>query len=255
MLIRAGMLTPKKVLGQHFMVDDKLLTKMVDYAELSKNDVVLEIGSGLGFLTALIAKRAKLVYAVELDHRMAEYLRAKFPESCEVKIIEGDFLELELNGFNKVVSNPPYAISTPMLLKLVEYSPELMVLTLQEEFSRKLYAKPGSLSYGRLSVLVELNFEFELLERIPRSAFYPKSRVRSVMIRLRRKPNALTGEKIRAVKAVVDRAFSFRNRLLRVFLKKAYPNLSINLDLNKLRVYQAPPHVFLKIAEAFLKEV
>ena len=251
-LIRAGVLTPKRLLGQHFMVDERILSRMVDYAYVSGDDVVLEVGAGLGFLTRLLAERAKLVYAVELDRGLAEYLRSRFPEGSNVRVLEGDFLRLRVEGFDKVVSNPPYAISTPMMLKLIELSPRVMVLTLQDEFSRKLYAKPGSPSYGRLTVLTALNYRVEVLERLPPSVFYPESRVRSVLVRLIRRSDALEPRRLKALRLVVDQAFSLRNKTLRNFVRRVLPDVPLRCDLG-VRVYRAPPEVFLEIADAILR--
>ncbi|MCD6444345.1 ribosomal RNA small subunit methyltransferase A [Candidatus Bathyarchaeota archaeon] len=250
-LIRTGILTPKRLLGQHFMVDERVLSRMVGYAELSSDDVVLEIGAGLGFLTKLLAERAKLVYAVELDRRLAEYLRSRFPEGSNVRVLEGDFLKLRVEDFDKVVSNPPYAISTPMMLKLIELSPKVMVLTLQDEFSRKLCAEPGSPSYGRLTVLTALNYHVEILEHLSPSVFYPESRVRSVIVRLTRRPDALEPRRFKALRSVVDQAFSLRNKTLRNLVKRILPGFSLQYDLG-LRVYRTPPEVFLEIADAVL---
>lgn len=251
-LERAGFLKPVRLLGQHFMVDENVLSRMVDYACVSGNDVVLEIGAGLGFLTNLLAERAKLVYAVELDRRLADYLRSRFPGSSNVRILEGDFLKLKVEHFDKVVSNPPYVISTPMVLKLIELSPKLMVLTLQDEFSRKLYAEPGSPSYSRLTVLTALNYRVEVLEYLPPKVFYPRSRVKSVIVRLTRRPDALTPQRLKTLRLVVDKAFSFRNKTLRSFVKRILPDLPLRCDLG-VRVYCAPPEVFLEIADAVIQ--
>jgi 16S rRNA (adenine1518-N6/adenine1519-N6)-dimethyltransferase len=251
-LIRVGIVSPNKRLGQHFMVDGELLRRLVDYAYISNEDVVLEIGAGVGLLTKLLSEKARIVYAVELDRKLVNYLRTRFPDWSNVKIIEGDFLKIEIKGFNKVVSNPPYTISTPMILKLIKEKPDTIVLTLQEEFARKLYAKPGDSSYGRLTVLTALNYDVEVMERIPREAFYPKSKVKSVVVRLKRKAHTLDPMMFEAVKKIVTEAFTLRNKKLTSFIRRVVPNMEINYD-SKIRVYQTPPEVFLEIAERFLR--
>ncbi|MBS7611168.1 ribosomal RNA small subunit methyltransferase A [Candidatus Bathyarchaeota archaeon] len=251
-LIRVGIVSPKKKLGQHFMVDEKLLHRLVDYAYISNEDIVLEIGAGIGLLTKLLSEKAKIVYAVELDRKLVNYLKSRFPDGSNVKIIEGDFLKIEIGGFNKVVSNPPYAISTPMILKLIKEKPDIIVLTLQEEFTRKLYAKPGDSEYGRLTVLTALNYDVEVMERIPREAFYPKSKIRSSVVRLKCKDHALDPIMFEAVKKIVTEAFTLRNKTLNGFVKRILPTGRPHYD-SKIRVYQTPPEVFLEIAERFLR--
>lgn len=250
-LIRVGVISPRRRLGQYFMIDEELLRRLVDYAYISNNDVVLEIGAGIGLLTRLLSEKAKIVYAVELDRKLIEYLKSRFPDGSNVRIIEGDFLKIRIEGFNKVVSNPPYAISTPMILKLIKERPDVIVLTLQEEFTRKLYAKPGDPEYGRLTVLTALNYDVEVLERVPREAFYPRSKVDSTVVRLKRKAQALDPEMFEIVKKIVTEAFSLRNKTLNYFIRR----LSLDIELQydpKIRVYQTPPEVFLRITERFL---
>jgi len=251
-LIRVGIASPSKRLGQHFMVDGELLRRLVDYAYISNEDVVLEVGAGIGLLTKLLSEKAKIVYAVELDRKLVNYLKSRFPDWSNVKIIEGDFLKIKIEGFNKVVSNPPYAISTPMILKLIKERPDIIVLTLQEEFARKLYAEPGDSEYGRLTVLTALNYDVEVMERISGEAFYPKSKVKSVVVRLKRKDRTLDPIMFETVKKVVTEAFTLRNKKLTSYIKRIVPNMELHYD-SKTRVYQTPPEVFLEIAERFLR--
>ncbi|MEM1569537.1 MAG: 16S rRNA (adenine(1518)-N(6)/adenine(1519)-N(6))-dimethyltransferase RsmA [Candidatus Bathyarchaeia archaeon] len=251
-LIRVGIISPKRRLGQYFMVDENILRRLVDYAYISNGDVVLEIGAGIGLLTKLLSEKAKTVYAVELDHKLVNYLKSRFPDGSNVKIVEGDFLKIGIKGFNKVVSNPPYAISTPMILKLIKEKPDIIVLTLQEEFARKLCAKPGDTEYGRLTVLTYLNYEVEIMEKIPREAFYPRSKVNSVAVRLKLKTHALDSVAFENAEKIVTKAFSLRNKTLNAFIKKTFPNMQLHYD-PKIRVYQTPPEVFLEIAERFLR--
>ncbi|MEM2850133.1 MAG: 16S rRNA (adenine(1518)-N(6)/adenine(1519)-N(6))-dimethyltransferase RsmA [Candidatus Bathyarchaeia archaeon] len=251
-LIRVGVVSSKKRLGQHFMIDEKLLCRLVDYAYISNEDVVLEVGAGIGLLTKLLSEKAKIVYAVELDRKLVNYLKSRFPDESNVKIIEGNFLKTEVRGFNKVVSNPPYAISTPMVLKLIKEKPDIIVLTLQEEFTRKLYAKPGDSEYGRLTVITALNYDVEVVERVPREAFYPRSKIKSDVVRLKRKDHALDPIMFEAVKKIVTEAFTLRNKTLNVFIKRILPNVKPHYD-SEIRVYQTPQEVFLEIAERFLR--
>ncbi|MDH5634994.1 MAG: methyltransferase, partial [Candidatus Bathyarchaeota archaeon] len=112
---------PKKRLGQHFMIDSVLLQKMVSYAALNTEDVVLEVGAGFGFLTQLLSQRCKVI-AVEVDTKLFRALRAQFHDLESVELIEGDVLKASVPPFNKVVSTPPYSISSPLLFWLLEKS-------------------------------------------------------------------------------------------------------------------------------------
>ncbi len=124
--------------------------------------------------------------AVESDPRLCGYLSEKFKDWGKVDLRRGDFLKMNLKGcYNKVVSNPPYSIASPMVFKLLEESFELGVFTFQTEFAKRMVAKPGEKAYGRLSVMVYTKAEVELLEPVPPKAFYPKPQVSSWMVRIK----------------------------------------------------------------------
>jgi len=162
---------------------------MVSYAPLSKEDVVLEVGAGLGFLTKILAQRCGRVLAVEVDARLMRVLREELKGFENVVLIEGDVLSASIPSFNKVVSTPPYSISSPLLLWLLNRKFECAVLTFQEELARRLVARVGSKDYGRLTVVTYYHAEVELLDPVPREMFYPQPDVDSRIVRLKwRKP-------------------------------------------------------------------
>ncbi len=188
-ILRTYGVVPKKRLGQNFLVDREALRKMVSYASLSREDTVLEIGAGLGFLTEFLAEKAGRVLAVEVDPRLAEVLEARLGSRENVTFLEGDILRLDVPRFDKVVSTPPYSISSPLLHWLLERSFRCGVLVFQEEFAKKLVAKSGAEDYGVLAVAAYYRAEVELLDNIPRGGFWPQPKVGSVIVRLKpRKP-------------------------------------------------------------------
>lgn len=128
-LLRRYGVHPRKRLGQNFAVDSALLERLISYASLGREDVVLEVGAGLGFLTKLLSQACKRVLAVEVDAGLIEILRAELKRVENVVLIEGDILKVSVPPFNKVVSTPPYSISSPILFWLLERDFECAVLT------------------------------------------------------------------------------------------------------------------------------
>ncbi|RLI06100.1 ribosomal RNA small subunit methyltransferase A [Candidatus Bathyarchaeota archaeon] len=179
---------PRKRFGQSFLVDENLMKRMINYANLKEDDVVLDIGAGFGFLTELLAEKVKKVIAIEIDPKLVKFLRKKFAHTNRVEIFQGDFLKLSFKGYyNKVVSSPPYTRISDILFKLLRENFEVAVLLLQKEFALRLTAKPGEESYGRLTVMTYVQAEVELLDEVLSSAFYPQPEVSSMLVRIKPK--------------------------------------------------------------------
>ncbi len=172
------------------MIDNYLLNKLVQYVSPEKSDVILEVGSGNGNLTSLLAEKAGKVIAIEKDPRLVRLLKQRFAVTSSVQIVEGDVLKANLPEFNKVVSNLPYCISSKFMLLLTKKTFELAVLTLQKEFAQKLVAKNKTPEYGRIAVLVQHRMNVNILDPIPRKAFYPRPKVSSVITTLYPKPDS-----------------------------------------------------------------
>lgn len=178
-----------KRLGQHFLAVDSILERQANYASITDRDTVLEIGPGLGALTQKLLERAGHVVAIERDSRLCGYLEHNII-SEKLRLICGDALEVKIPAFDKVVSNLPYSISSDITFKLLERRFTTGVLMYQKEFADRMVAGAGTDSYSRLSVGVYYRAECEILERVPRSAFYPMPDVDSALVRLtpRKKP-------------------------------------------------------------------
>ena len=247
----------RKALGQHFLLKPEILDRMVEYAELSSSDIVLEIGAGKGDLTRRLAERAGLVIAVELDDRFLSYLEPLLKEYPNIKLLIGDVLKLKPTGFNKVVSNPPYSISSRLLEWLIYSRPELMILTLQREFAVKLIAKPGSPKYLYISVISSLLYDSRILEIIPRRFFDPPPRVDSALVSMRRRSGDLILED--SWREILKKLFTRRRQRLRRVISDLLEDVGSDrlgqvfslLDEHILsrRVYELTPSEILEVAK------
>jgi 16S rRNA (adenine1518-N6/adenine1519-N6)-dimethyltransferase len=214
-ILQAHAIRPRKRLGQSFLTDGDALQRMVFHADINKNDTVLEIGAGLGFLTELLAETAGKVTAVEVDSRLIQILRERLRNYTNVALVEGDILTLNFRGFGKVVSTPPYSISSPILFWLLERKYELAVLAFQEEFAKRLAAQAGSGDYGRLTVAVYCRAEVEFLDLIPKDRFWPSPNVDSRIVRLKPKRPPFIVDDEGFFSEVVRVIFAQKNKKLR----------------------------------------
>jgi len=214
-LLQVYKVYPKKRLGQHFTIDSFVLQRMISYAAVDSEDVVLEVGAGLGFLTQFLSQRCRKVIAVEVDPKLVQALRAQFHDVENVELIEGDIFRASVPPFNKVISTPPYSISSPLLFWLLEKPFKLAVLAFQEEFARRLAAVVGSKDYSRLTVSTYYRADAELLDHVSKSSFYPPPDVDSIIVRLKPKPRPFRVKDERAFFELVQTAFTQRNKKLR----------------------------------------
>lgn len=153
--------------GQHFLVDQRVLAGIVEFAELGPGDVVLEIGAGTGNLTRALSKHADKVIAIEKDPNLARQLNYTI-NTDNVEIIHADALKIEFPPFNKVVSNLPYQISSPITFKLFKYKFDFAILMYQHEFAKRIVAKPGTKDYSRLTVTTQYFAQTKLLFKVPK---------------------------------------------------------------------------------------
>jgi 16S rRNA (adenine1518-N6/adenine1519-N6)-dimethyltransferase len=177
---------PTKRLGQHFLLDDRIVERQVELASLNKGEKVLEIGPGIGNLTDEILKHDVKLVTVEQDAAFCEFLKRRFGERMEV--IHADAVQAFLPEFDKVVSNLPYQISSPIIFKLLGHDFRVAVLMLQREFAERMVARYGSSDYGRLSVGVYYRADCEIVMNVSRNAFWPQPKVDSSIVRLRPRP-------------------------------------------------------------------
>jgi 16S rRNA (adenine1518-N6/adenine1519-N6)-dimethyltransferase len=207
----------KKELGQHFLVDENLLGVIGRLAELDPGDVVLEIGPGLGVLTAYLADRTRHVHAVELDRSLEPRLRESLAGRENVDFHFGDALRLDLAALEppptKLVSNLPYNIATPLVAESLDGLPgiELWTVMVQREVADRFFAQPSTKAYGAVSVLVQLAAERTGFHPVSRTVFRPRPNVDSALVAFRRRP---LPESYPRVKQVVGAAFAHRRKRL-----------------------------------------
>ncbi len=261
-LLRTFRIVPNRHLGQNFMVEPSIFPKLSDYASLGKADVVLDVGAGLGFLTRFLANKCKGVLAVEKDPHVFAVLREQLEGLANVTIIEGDVLKVAVPCFNKVISVPPYQISSRLLLWLFDRGFDCAVLVLQKEFAARLLASVGSEDYGWLTVVTCHSAEVKLFDAIPNFMFYPPPEVDSVIVRLAPWKAAPFEVKDKAVfRRMVRWLFTQRNKKLSnalvPFIKTALnvSNEDVEREACKVRfrekrVRELPPEAFGELANA-----
>ena len=196
---------------QHFLIDKRILRRIVEYGKLNSSDTVLEIGAGYGNLTGELAGRAGKVIAIEADPEFA----ASLNRWENVEVVIGDALKVEFPLFNKVISNLPYSISSPVTFKLLRYKFDLGILMYQYEFAKRIVALPGSEDYSRLSIAVQYYADVEILEAVPRSAFSTQPQVRSAIVKLAPRPPPYKVKDEEFFMKFIAAAFSQRRKKLR----------------------------------------
>ncbi len=209
---------PDRDLGQNFLVDANILGVIERAAQLGVGDVVLEIGGGLGVLSAHLAERVAHVHVVELDERLRAALTDATAPYANVTVHWGDAMTLALAQLkpapDKVVANLPYGIAASVLLRTIAELPSVgsWVAMVQREVGERLAAAPGGRLYGVPSVLAQLACEVRVLRAIPRTVFRPVPNVDSVLVGMRRRPEA--GAVSPALRALVAGAFAHRRKTL-----------------------------------------
>ena len=209
---------PKKSLGQHWLKDPEILADIAEAAELASDDVVLEIGPGLGTLTSRLLARANSVTAVEFDADLARKLPGQFPGK-KLAVVNQDILQFDLNQLPKkykVVANVPYYITSKIVEKLMtaENKPSIAVLLVQKEVAERIAAEAGNMSV--LSVSVQIFAEAELDIEVPRQFFTPPPKVDSQVVVLRTRDNLLIiPEDQRGFFRIVKAGFSAKRKKLR----------------------------------------
>ena len=245
------------------MAESQVFEKMAYYSQLGCDDTVLEIGAGLGFLTRFLSEKCKTVLAVESDPRLAGILREQLSFTSNVKIIEGNVLRVNVPAFNKTVSIPPYQISSRLLVWLFKRDFDCTVLVFQKEFADRLTAAVGSEDYGWLTVFTYYHAQVMLLDKIPKSMFYPRPKIDSIIVCLKPKsPQPLLKNEV-SFQRLLQVLFARRNRTVRnaalTYLKhergatKDVVKLADSLSLGSKRVRELAPEDFGELANAIVK--
>ncbi|KAF0120804.1 MAG: 16S rRNA (adenine1518-N6/adenine1519-N6)-dimethyltransferase [bacterium] len=227
---------PNKKLGQNFLVDDRVLDEIIALYDLKKDEVVVEIGAGLGALTTRLAPRVRKVLAIEIDKALVGLLKDEIVKDKNVEVITQDVLLFDFpevaklhGGKLKVLGNIPYSLSTPLLFKLLEYknSLSMAILMFQKEVADRIVANPGTKDYGVLSVFSQISAAVSKELLIPRYSFYPQPKVDSAVVRFVFSESLIMGIKDEQIfKSVVRASFAQRRKTLKNTLKNTL-NLGI----------------------------
>lgn len=216
-----------KDLGQHFLTDNSSLKKIVDAADITKDDLVLEIGTGIGTLTKPLAEKAGFVITVEMDKRLIHPAEEYLKDFRNIHLINEDIMKVNIpreiakhKGFRhlKVVANLPYYITSPILSLLLEGKAkfEVIVVTIQKEVAERIVSEPGIKEYGSFSIFVNFYAKPRIVSFVPRTAFIPSPEVGSAVLRLdvlKKPPVEVKDEKL--FFRVMHAAFRQRRKMLR----------------------------------------
>ena len=241
----------QKMLGQNFLIDSNISKRIVDSAEISEGEKVLEIGPGRGALTELLSSKGNLI-AIEKDKWLAVVLKQKFKENVE--IIEGDILKWDVPPIDVIVANLPYSISSPILFRLFNYEWTRAVLMFQEEFANRLVAKPGSKIYGRLSVMANHFVDTKKLFKVSKTAFQPQPKIHSQVVKLVRREPDYALDDFDTFEKVVKSIFTHRRKKIRNCIKLTFPNLDLdNLNYMDLRAEILTPSEIAELSNSIFQ--
>ena len=225
-----------KNLGQNYLIDKNKRDQIINFGNISKDDIVLEIGAGIGTLTIELAKRAKKVIAIEQDSNICEILNQRLKEEKldNVELINEDALKIEFPKFNKIVSNLPYQISSPITFKFLEYDFDLAILMYQKEFGERMNGEVGSKNYSRLSAMLYFKCDVKTLTNVSCESFIPKPKVDSVVMSLTPKESMLNSDDFNIYSKFCKALFQHRNKKIRNALIDSRHVVS-NLDKKEIK--------------------
>ncbi len=176
---------PNKKLGQNFLTDKNIVKKIIKFSDVSQNDLILEIGPGLGMLTEELADLSKKIYGIEIDNRLCSYLKEKLSIYDNIEIIHGDILEIELPKHNKVISNIPYTITGPLIDKIFfNINSPKGILLLEKSIANRIFLSGNYKDYSRISIGVNAFMKPILISDISRKSFYPIPRIALSLIKI-----------------------------------------------------------------------
>ncbi len=176
---------PNKKLGQNFLTDKNVVKKVIYFSELSNDDIILEIGAGLGALTEELVKKVKKIYAIEIDNRLFSYLNKKFSNFSNIEIIHGNILELEIPFHTKVVSNIPYSITGAILEKIFyREEPPIGVLIIEESLTDRIFMSGKYKNFSRISISANAFINPVSKSTISRMSFYPIPKIPLSLIKI-----------------------------------------------------------------------
>ena len=238
------MFNKTKLLGQNFLIDEDIAKREINYCNINKYDVVLEIGSGKGILTKKLVKKAKKVISIEIDDKLYKNLKRELT-SENLILINDDALKIDFNNipkFNKIVSNLPFQISLPITLKFLKYDFNKAVLIYQKEFAQRMISNKGDKNYSRLSILIYYKAFCKIIENIPKTSFSPIPKVDSSIVELiprKNPPFYLINELF--FFNLTKQLFNHKRKKIQNNLKKYYDIDLNNIPFKNKRIGQLKP--------------
>lgn len=234
-----------KKLGQNFLIDENIIHKIITGAEITKDDIIIEVGPGIGTLTQYLAEEASRVLAIEIDKKLIPILEETLKDYDNIEVINKNVLDINLKELVvskfkgqrvKVVANLPYYVTTPIIMKFLEEEVPIkdIVVMVQKEVADRLKAKPSTKDYGSLSVAVQYYCEPKIVTRVPKTVFIPNPNVESTVIRLKAldNPQVQVDDK-RLFHNVVRASFAKRRKTLLNSL--SFSDLGLDKDqINKI---------------------
>jgi len=258
---------PKKSLGQNYLIDKNILLKIEKIAELSPSDLVIEVGTGFGFLTTFLSERVENIITIEKDKSVYDHVEQKFRELQNVRFINEDALDInfgDIIGDNKFkfISNLPYSVASQIIFGLFEYSDSFinLVIMVQKEVGQRICSEPGSKQYGLFSVIVQSYFDVQIGHSVSPNSFWPKPDVDSVIIKMVPRKEKIVSEQSRLLfNEVVKKSFQTRRKKMINNLKslgdqKVLIEIFEKLDLStNTRAEQLELNQFVALTEELLK--
>lgn len=235
---------PKKSLGQHFLNDDTIAKRIADTIDGFPQLPVLEVGPGTGVLTRFLVEKERDLTVVELDRDSVTYLKQSFKDLQHDRIIEADFLQLDLSQLYDdkfcIIGNYPYNISSQIFFKVLDYRDSIPCCTgmIQREVALRIAAGPGSKTYGILSVLLQVWYDIEYLFTVDEKAFNPPPKVKSAVVRLVRNSRTAMDCDEKLFKRVVKTSFNMRRKMLRNSVK---PLIGLNTEVLQNPIFTKRP--------------
>jgi 16S rRNA (adenine1518-N6/adenine1519-N6)-dimethyltransferase len=206
-----------KNLGQNYLIDKNKRDQIINFGNIDENDIILEIGTGIGTLTIEIAKKAKKVIAIEQDKNICDILakRLKDEKIDNVELINDDALKVDFPKFNKIISNLPYQISSPITFKFLDYDFDLAILMYQKEFAERMNGEVGTKNYSRLSAMLHFKCDVEKLTDVSSESFIPKPQIDSTVVKLTPKENKISDEDFKVYSKFTKALFQHRNKKIK----------------------------------------
>ncbi|MDO5851057.1 MAG: 16S rRNA (adenine(1518)-N(6)/adenine(1519)-N(6))-dimethyltransferase RsmA [Methanobacteriaceae archaeon] len=228
--------------SQHYLIDNNKIQQIIDYSNIKSSDVILEIGAGIGTMTIPLAKKAKKVIAIESDKKIVEILEEEIKKESltNIEIINEDALKIDFPPFNKIVSNLPYQISSPITFKILKYDFEEAILMYQEEFANRMNALAKSRNYSRLSAGLYFRCTTKQLFKVSPNSFIPKPKVNSMVISLIPKKHDLP----EIYDDIIRALFQHKNKKVKKALIQSCHELNTDKKVLKEKLSKVNNHLF-----------